>query len=120
MRRLSKRYLKAVTVLELIIVVVIIGVLSTISIISSPGFVDERQAKTTLKIIWQAEKDYFAYKSSYTNSWRDLNLSDPNHMPGNYEYSFEDVGANLIVRATRKGTGSGFEIDRDGNISTFF
>jgi Tfp pilus assembly protein PilE len=117
--RKSKRYLKAITALELIIVVVIMGILSTIAILSNPPFVDERQAKTTLKIIWQAEKDYFSYKSTYTNNWKDLNLPDPNHMPGNYEYSFEETGANLIVRATQKRTNCGFEIDKNGNITKF-
>jgi hypothetical protein len=84
-----------------------------------PKSVLERHAKTTLKIIWQAERDYFAYKGVYTNSWRDLNLDDPNVADSYYTYTFTKVGADLEVTATRRGTSSGFKIDRNGTITTF-
>jgi len=106
--------------MELIVVCVIIAILATIAIPALlPKSVLERHARVVLKLIWQAEKDYFSYRARYTPAWKDLNMDDPNLSDAYYIYDFEDYGTNLIIRATRKGGGSGFRIDKDGNITAF-
>lgn len=120
-RRLFGHSLGAgLTLVELIAVVLIIAILAAIV---APALIPkntlERHARVVLKLLWQAEKDYFAYRNRYTAKWEDLNLGDPNLSDPYYTYEFEDAESNLRIKATRKGRRSGLRIDKNGRITAF-
>lgn len=115
------KYTKAVTLMELIVVVIIIGILATFAIAVPRGQLERAKAtgaQTQLKLIWAAEKDYYIYNGSYTNQWSDLNIDDPNIGSESFAYAVETTNP-LLIKATRKGKTSGFQIDTDGRISDF-
>lgn len=111
---------KAVTLIELIVVVIIVGILATLAIAIPRGQLERAratEAQTQLKLIWAAEKDYYIYNGDYSSQWSDLNIDDPNVNSESFTYSVET--APLLISAARKGASSGFQIDADGRISEF-
>jgi len=114
---------KAVTLLELFIVLVIIAVLAGIGIVGWQAAIErehEKNAKIILKSYWQAEQSYFAWRNRYTSQWPLLEIDNPNVTDKFYSYDIiEATTSTLTIRATRKGTNTGFQIDRDGVITSF-
>ena len=114
---------QGVTLLELIMVLVIIAIIATISISGWQGQLENKyadNAKLTLKMLWQAEENFFAWKNRYTNDWNDVEIDNPNNEDRFYDYTLEEAtSTNLLIRATRKGKARGFTIDQDSNINSF-
>lgn len=114
---------QGVTVLELIVVLIIIGVIATIGIGSWQAQLEREyadNAKITLKMLWQAEENFFAWKNRYTNNWPDLEIDNPDNTDRFYEYTIEQATSiTLLIKATRRGKSTGFQIDRDGTITSF-
>jgi len=114
---------KAVTLLELFIVLVIIAVLAGIGIVGWQAAIErehEKNAKIILKSCWQAEQSYFAWRNRYTSQWPLLEIDNPNVTDKFYSYDIiKATTSTLTIRATRKGTNTGFQIDRDGVITSF-
>lgn len=114
---------RSFTLLEVIIVVVII------SIIAGFGYgvwVNQLErdhadnARTTLKMLLQAEENYFSWKNRYSSDWTQLEIDDPNNRDKFYSYNLENVEVKYItIRATRRGKNSGYTIDAQGNIEPF-
>lgn len=80
-------------------------------------------AKDILKTLWQAEKNFFAWKDRYATLSElvtsDL-IDDPNNPASVYDYAVPDAGAATFkITAQRKGKTTGFQIDQDGVIAAF-
>lgn len=114
---------KGVTILEIIVILIILGIGATISFVTWEPQVESEyayNAKITLKSVWQAEQNYFAWKSGYSNDWNALEISDPNTQDRYYNYEIVNATAiTLLIKATRKGQSKGFIINQNGNISSF-
>ncbi|MDD5668413.1 MAG: prepilin-type N-terminal cleavage/methylation domain-containing protein [Candidatus Omnitrophica bacterium] len=114
---------KGFSLLELIVTLVLIAIVSGIAGTGWRHYVDkERQdnAKSSLKLLWQAEESYFAWKNAYTTDWNSLAIEDPGKTDKFYTFKVERAEArSLVISATRKGTNSGFKIDQDGTITQF-
>jgi Tfp pilus assembly protein PilE len=114
---------RAITLLETVIVIIIIGVAATIGTGVWRNQIEvERQnnAKEVLKILWRAEESFFAWKNTYTTDWSSLAVEDPNKTDKFYSFTIEEAsGRTLTIRAARKGGSGGFQINQDGEISGF-
>jgi len=111
---------QGVTVLELIIVVIIIGIISGISFMGWQVQLEKEyanNAKATLRMLWQAEENYFSWKGRYTNAWENLEIDNPNNTDKFYDYKFATT--TFPITAQRKGKSSGFTIDQEGTITSF-
>lgn len=117
---------QGVTVLELFIVIVIITILAGIAVTAWQSQVERENAdnaKTVLKTLWQAERNLFAWKDRYVSLPEllasDL-VDDPNNSAAAYEYEVtENTASTLTIKATRKAKTTGFQIDQDGNLTSF-
>jgi Tfp pilus assembly protein PilE len=114
---------KALALIETIVVIIIIGIVATISTgVWRNQIESERRnnAKEVLKILWRAEESYFAWKNFYTVDWDSLAVEDPNKTDKYYTFTIEESSARtLTIRATRKSIGGGFTINEEGEISGF-
>ena len=126
---------KAVTLLELLIVLIIVGILAGIGFVGWQGMVEREHtenAKAALKMLWQAEENYSAWKGRYTANWNNLEIEglrivDSNRTDNFYVYTIEKptpeeeaqevTSTALLIRATRGN--KGFTIDQDCNIESF-
>ncbi|MFA5090241.1 MAG: prepilin-type N-terminal cleavage/methylation domain-containing protein [Candidatus Omnitrophota bacterium] len=113
---------KGVTLFELLLVIIIIGIMAGIAGMGWQAQVEKeyaRNAQSALKVILQAETNYFTWKNRYTNDLTALSIDDPNK-DNWYGYEVEEATAlTLRVRATRRTKNTGFFIDQDGNITSF-
>lgn len=114
---------KAITIIETVIVIIIIGVAAAIGTGVWRNQIEaERQsnAKEVLKILWRAEESFFAWKNTYTNDWDSLAVENPNTTDKFYSFTIEESSSRtLSIRATRKGGSGGFQINQDGVITSF-
>lgn len=114
---------QGVTLLELMIVVIIIGIISSISLVTWQAQLEKEyadNAKAILKMLWQAEQSFFVWKNGYTNDWQALEIDNPNNSDRFYNYTIEQpTSTTLLIKAQRKGKATGFTIDQNGTIASF-
>lgn len=114
---------QGVTVLELIIVVVIIGVLATLGIGGWSAQMEKEHAenaKAALQAVWQAEENYVAWKNTYTTDWAVLEIDNPNIVDKYYNYTIDSATSiDLLVTAKRIGQSKKFTIDEEGVLTEF-
>lgn len=122
-----------VTLTEVLIVVVILGILATLAL---PMFVKTiekakvGEAISNLNLIRTGQKIYFLEYNEYSPTITDLNIEDPNDTASRYfGYTIESADSNDFVgRATRGAGGSQaapspydtyyYEISKDGRITS--
>ncbi len=114
---------KALTLVETIVVIIIIGIVATIGTgVWRQQIEAERRnnAKEVLKILWRAEESFFAWKNTYTVDWNSLAVQNPNETDRFFEFTIDEASDRaLTIRASRKGGGGGFTINQDGDITGF-
>jgi len=118
-----------VTLIELLIVVIIIGILASISLPVMTKTIEK--AKTcevvaNLNLIRAAEKSYFLENGEFSDAWdgeEGLNIENPNEEAGcsfNYEIAVEDddftVTAQRLENAPAPYNGYWYIIRKDGQI----
>ena len=122
-----------VTLTEVLIVVVILGILATLAL---PMFVKTiekakvGEAMSNLNLIRTGQKIYFLEYSTYSPNITDLNIEDPNDAASRYfGYTMESADSNdFVSRATRGAGGSQsapapydtyyYDISKDGRITS--
>lgn len=122
---------KGFSLIELIVVVIIIGILAGMAIPSfnkSMENAKEREAKTTLELVYNAQKIYRIDKKDYAASFANMAsyLGDPNDTAQYYDYTVAatntttPTGADFFTAtATREGTTHGITINQAGTTSAF-
>lgn len=108
---------KAFTLIELMVVVIIIGILASISIPSFNKSMENARAKeahTTLELIYNAEKVYRLDKKAYciapsatSPNWANFfnpYIENPNLNSEYYNYIITGNSTSYTARADRKGT----------------
>ncbi|MFH1245953.1 MAG: prepilin-type N-terminal cleavage/methylation domain-containing protein [Candidatus Omnitrophota bacterium] len=115
-----RKYTKAITLIELMIVVIIIGILASLAVAVPRGQIERAKSaegETQIKLIWAAEKDYYIYNGRYTDEWTKLNMDNPT--PGSKYFIYSIVPSPLLIKAARKDGSEGLQINADGVISKF-
>lgn len=113
---------RSITVLELIIVLVIISIISSVCFVTWLAQLEKEyadNARITLRMLWQAEEDYFVWKNAYTSDWALLEIDNPNLSDKFYAYAITQAsGRNLLIQATlRTRPSKHFTINQDGVIT---
>lgn len=116
------------TVTELFIAVIILGLLVAGAVpILSKNIEKSKtgEAAANLNLIRMSERDYFLDNNSYTASFSDLSIDDPNNIASTnryFNYTIESADASgFTARATRKDgpyTGDYYTIDQTGTITS--
>ncbi len=103
----SKRLKNGLTLTELLIVIIIIGILATLSFPSMVKTLEK--AKTgevvaNLNLIRTAQKSYFLENNAFTDEIGELNIEDPNEAASRYfDYSIVNADEdNFMARAQRR------------------
>ncbi|MFA6583707.1 MAG: prepilin-type N-terminal cleavage/methylation domain-containing protein [Elusimicrobiaceae bacterium] len=112
------------TLLETLIVLFIIAVGTAIavrSVGSSTVKARENEAQARAKVVWEAEKRYFAYKGLYTDNWAILGVPDPSLIDRFYNFTiYLDSNAGMVsfhIYVAKKDDGSsGFKMMGTGEI----
>ncbi len=120
MRNFKTQKLKAFTLTELMVVLVIIGILMLVAL---PIFDDlfgdaySVEAQNQLKYLQSREQTYYQKNFSYTDDFQQIGYTPPKtlHEEGDARYTYEVVQAgktNFIARATAIA-----DFDNDGNLN---
>src|SRR3989338_10355843 len=123
-----------VTLTEVLIVVVILGILATLAL---PMFVKTiekakvGEAMSNLNLIRTGQKIYFLEQSNFSGNITSLNIEDPNSEGSryfSYEITTEYNSDDFTARATRGGEGAQsapapydtyyYDISKDGRITS--
>ena len=119
----NKERKRGLTLTETIVVLVIGAILAVMGVAAFTHRMEMKaaeDAKVFLKLLWQAEQNYFTWKNSYTQDLATLEIDDPNKIDAFYEYNVtKATTAELIVNATRRNRGKGFFINETGVIKDF-
>ena len=111
------------SLIELIIVIAILVIVAGMGFAVWQSQLEKDHAdnaKTTLKMVLQAEENYYTWKNAYSSQWSQLELDNPNNRDNYYEYTLENVeGKSITIRAKRRGRDKGFTIDQTGNLQVF-
>ena len=122
------------TLIELLVVIMIIGILASITIPSFNKSIDnarEKEARTTLQLIYNAEKVYRLDKSLYAqvnntsdNQWGKMAsyIDNPNDAAKYYKYKIDIVNntaapQTFTATATKKSTSAVITIDQSGAMT---
>lgn len=117
--------------MEVMMTVAIIVILATLSVIGFSKQIEaaaEKQAKVTLKIIWDEERDFYSFRGKYATDtgWKNNQLNIP-YKPEDDRYSYKITKPtegdakkeNLEIKAYRKNKDWGFSINTAGEIIRF-
>lgn len=115
---------KAVTLTELLIIVIIIAILAGMAV---PRFTKsmedarEREARTTLELIYNAQKIYRLDKDVFAGGfgWLTSYMEDPNTTADYYAYRIplaDATATTFTAQAQRKNATKTFQIDETGAI----
>ena len=108
------------TLIEVMVVVIIIGILASISIPSFNKSMDNARAKeahSTLELIYNAQKIYKLDKKIYSTSLDGMAsyLDNPNNTAEYYTYEVSATGGtSFVAKADRNGGGASYTIDQAG------
>lgn len=113
------------TLTEILIVVIIIGILSTLALPMLVKTLEKAklgEAVSNLNLIRTGEKIYLLEYGTFWQNLDALNIENPNSSTKRYfEYTVESANAdNFIAKATRKDgkySGKGCYIDKNGTIT---
>ena len=122
MYRIKTKRLKAYTLTELMVVLVIIGILILVALpIFDDLFADAYsiEAKNQLKYLQSREQTYYQKYFKYSNDLNEIGFSAPKTINenGDARYTYDIVQAdkaNFIARATAVA-----DFDNDGNINVW-
>lgn len=116
------------TLTEILIVVIIIGILSTLALPMLVKTLEKAklgEAASNLNLIRTGEKIYFLEYSTFTTSIDSLNIEDPNSEKAYFDYTVESADASdFKARAQRKDSASTpystyyYDIDKSGTITS--
>jgi len=112
----------AFTLIEVMVVVIIIGILVSMSV---PIFTKtmesarEKEARTTLELIYNAEKIYRLDKKIYASSFNYMTsyLNDPNTTADYYDYNLTSSDPNTSFAVTATRGSKVLSIDQTGTIT---
>lgn len=119
----SKRFRCGFTLTEILIVVIIIGVLATLSLpvlVKTLEKAKVGEAISNLNLIRTGQKIYFLENSFFTPSIPTLNIEDPNDTASRYfNYTTTGTSTDFTARATRFNApspydGDYYEMSKDG------
>lgn len=115
------------TITELLVVVVIIGLLSAMALPMFTKTLENAkfaEAIDNLNLIAAGERFYWKERGNYTNIITELNIENPNNPSAYFTYDTEGtdpLGDDFEAKAVRKGTGpyggAEYKIQKDGQIS---
>ncbi|MDP8229798.1 MAG: prepilin-type N-terminal cleavage/methylation domain-containing protein [Candidatus Gorgyraea atricola] len=109
------------TLIEIIISVIIIGILSSITLVGISKYIEtswEKKAKLNLKLLLEDEKDFYGYHARFTDEWNLLSVKKP--VDEKYAYEITEATYNDVeITATLKDEDRGFTINTDGEIEEF-
>lgn len=116
---------KGITLTELLIVVVIIGILAMLAVPSFTRTIEKAklgEAISNLNLIRTGQKIYFLEYRSFSPNVADLNIEDPNTPSDRFfDYTLPSSGAsNFTARARRKSGPMqyNYDISKDGGITS--
>ena len=120
MRKINTQKLKAFTLTELMVVLVIIGILMLVAL---PVFDDlfgdaySIEAQNQLKYLQSREQAYYQKNFTYTADFQQIGYTPPKtlHEEGDARYTYEVIQAgktNFLAQATAIA-----DFDKDGNIN---
>jgi len=121
---------KAVTLFEIILVIIIISVLATIALVPF-HYAQDKFARNCLRMAWQSEKDFFAFSyrgstdmlggssETFTSDWSKLFCGDLNARDKQFTYTIEEATSTALrIKAEdRRRPGHYFVIDKNGVIT---
>ncbi len=109
------------SVLELCVVLIIAALLSVLGWSGWMSRLEQeyaQNARTVLKMVWQAEQNYFSWRNSYTDDWGVLAIDDPNRTDTKYAYDITNAtDTGFVAEARRRTTGEAFYIDESEKIT---
>lgn len=110
---------KGFTLIELMIVVVIVGILSSIALPSYQQYVrkaNRADGMSAIQMILDAQERYYADHISYTADLTKLGLADPYITPeGHYSIKASVCGGSLTTCVELTATAQGGQV-KDGNL----
>lgn len=113
---------RGMTLLELIVVMLIVGIATAIGMRSFGTSADKTKANEAYaraQTIWQAEKRKFAFSGTYATDWPSLNMSDPNIDDKVYNYEITvgavDMTPTFCLKVSKKSDPDiGFSLNNKG------
>ena len=110
---------KGFTLIELMIVVVIVGILSSIALPSYQQYTmraNRTDGMSSIQMLLDAQERYYADHISYTEDLTKLGLSDPYVTPeGHYSIEASVCGGSLTTCVELTATAQGSQV-KDGNL----
>ena len=109
------------TLIEIIISIIIIGILASITLVGISKYIrtsEEKKAKLNLKLLLEDEKDFYAYQARFTDEWDLLSVKKPVDKKYDYEITTATY-SDVEITATSKKEGKSFTINTDGEIEEF-
>lgn len=110
--------IRGFTLLEVLIVVVLIGILSSLAVATFSNTAEKgraSEAKTQLYMIQAAEDIYYSGNGKYTTNISDLNLVSPSSTAYSYLVFSADINQDFTAQAIRNGTVK-YEIYKSGAV----
>lgn len=110
--------MKGFTLLEILMVVVLIGILSSLAVATFSKAAEKgraAEAKTQLLMIQAAEDIYYSGNGKYTTNISNLNLVSPSSTAYSYSILSADINNDFTAQAIRNGTVK-YEIYKSGLV----
>lgn len=110
--------MKGFTLLEILIVVVLIGILSSLAVATFSNTAEKgraAEAKTQLLMIQAAEDIYYSQNGKYTKKVSNLNLVGPSSTAYSYRILSANIDNDFTAQAIRNGAVK-YEIYKSGPV----